>query len=116
MGFTRTNAIITRPSEQRRSLSHEGPETSRVGESTALLGWNALRLASAYFWFKASVAIVSDEKSGQNPGIELRYTDKKTGKQVRVVATAMEQSRLNKIAALLTGSTVLFQALAAAIP
>ena len=73
-------------------------------------------LVSAYFWFKASTVVVSDPNSGHDPGAELQYTDKKTGKVVFVVRTAMEQSRVNKIAAILTGLAVLFQAVAAALP
>jgi hypothetical protein len=73
-------------------------------------------LVSAYFWFKASTVVVSDQNRRHDPGVELHYTDKKTGKDVFVVATAMEQSRINKIAALFTGFAILFQALAAIIP
>jgi len=73
-------------------------------------------LVSAYFWFKASTVVVNDPNTRHNPGVEFRYKDRKTGKDVFVVATAMEQSRVNKIAAILTGLAVLFQAVAAALP
>ncbi len=73
-------------------------------------------IISAYYWFKASTAVVSDESSGHEPGVEMKYTDKRTGKEVYVVATAMEQSRLNKIAALFTGLAVLLQAAASVLP
>ncbi len=73
-------------------------------------------LIAAYFWFKASTAKVTDRDSRYNPGTELSYEDPDNkGHDIRVVATAMEQSRLNKIAAIHTGLAVLFQALALAI-
>ena len=73
-------------------------------------------LVAAFFWFKASTAVVTDPNNIHDPGAELAYTDKRTGKDVFVVATAMEQSRLNKIAAILTGLTLLLQAGATACP
>jgi hypothetical protein len=83
-----------------------------------ILTWAAIlcSLVSAFFWFKASTAVVTDPNNVHNPGVEAIYTDKRTGKDVFVVATAMEQSRLNKIAAILTGLTLLLQAGATACP
>lgn len=83
-----------------------------------ILTWAAILcgFVAAYLWFKASTVVVSEAGGKHDPGIELRYTDKKTGKEVLVVATAMEQSRVNKIAAIWTAFAVLFQALATALP
>ena len=83
-----------------------------------VLTWAAIicGLVSAYFWFKASTVVVSDAGSGHNPGAELHYTDEKTGKGVFVVATAMEQSRVNKIASIWTALAVLLQAIATILP
>ena len=76
-----------------------------------------LGFVSAYYWYKASVAKVTDDKSGHNPGVELMYEDPDNkGQNIRVVASAMEQSRLNKIAATYTALAVLFQAIATALP
>ena len=89
-----------------------------LGITKQVLTWAGILcgLVSAYFWFKASTVVVNDPSTRHNPRVELHYTDKKTGKDVFVVATAMEQSRVNKIAAILTGLAVLFQAVAAALP
>ena len=64
---------------------------------------------------KASDVVIMDPNSRHNPGVEQSYTDQNTGKAVYVNATAMEQSRLNKIAAFFTCLSVLFQAVAAAL-
>jgi len=84
----------------------------------AILTWAAILcgFVAAYLWFKASTVVVSEAGGIHNPGIELGYTDEKTGKEVLVVATAMEQSRLNKIAAIWTALAVLSQALATIVP
>jgi hypothetical protein len=91
---------------------------SLLSSAKYVLTWAGIAcgFASAYSWFKASTAVVDDPNNVHDPGVELRYKDKRTGKDVFVVATAMEQSRLNKIAALLTGLTVLLQAIAAVLP
>ena len=83
-----------------------------------ILTWAAILcgVVSAGFWFKASRAVVTDPDNVHDPGAELHYTDKRTGKDVFVVATAMEQSRLNGIAAKLTCLTFLLQAGATACP
>jgi hypothetical protein len=82
-----------------------------------LVSWASIgfSLLSAYWWYRASVAVVTDEKSGHNPGVELEFEDKK-GRTVRIVASAMEQSRLNKIAAIWTAIAVSLQAITTALP
>ncbi len=84
--------------------------------SKQILTWVAILcgFVSAYFWFKASTVIVANH-SRHDPGVEMAYTDKKTGREVFVVATAMEQSRVNKIAAVFTGLSALFQSVAAVL-
>jgi hypothetical protein len=83
----------------------------------AILTWAGIVCAfiAACFWFKASTVVVNDPNNVHDPRVELRYKDKRTGKDVFVVATAMEQSRINRIAAILTGLAVLLQAVAAAL-
>jgi hypothetical protein len=83
-----------------------------------ILTWAGILCAfiAAYFWFKASTVVVNEENNVHDPGVELILTDKRTGKDVFFVATAMEQSRINKIAAILTGLAVFLQAVAAAVP
>ena len=67
-------------------------------------------LASAYYWYKASVAKITDDNSIHRPGVEALYDDPdEPGKQIRVFASAMEQSRLNKIAAVHTALSLLCQ-------
>lgn len=76
-----------------------------------------LGVVSAYYWFRASTAKVTDENNRYDPGMELTYEDPdEKGRSIHVVATAMEQSRLNMIAALLTGLAVLCQAIASLFP
>lgn len=84
----------------------------------ATLTWLAVlcALISAYYWYRASTAEVNHGNNGHEPGIELQYTDKRTGREIYVVATAMEQSRLNKIGAVFTAAAVLLQAFASAVP
>lgn len=91
---------------------------SLIRWTKAILSWAGILcgLASAYFWFKASTVVVGPENSRHEPGVELQYTDRQTGKEVLVVATAMEQSRVNKVASILTALAVLLQALSTAIP
>ncbi|MFN0139917.1 MAG: hypothetical protein ACKVQW_07495 [Pyrinomonadaceae bacterium] len=77
----------------------------------------AFSLISAYFWYKASVVKITEVNNIHDPGVELRYEDPKDpDKEIHVVATAMEQSRLNKIAAMFTALAVLTQAMATIIP
>jgi hypothetical protein len=76
-----------------------------------------LSLISAYFWYRASVAKITDVNNIHDPGTELYYENpKKPGEHIYVVASAMEQSRLNKIAAIFTALAVLTQAMATIIP
>ena len=72
-------------------------------------------LTSAYFWFKASVVVVNSPPD-DDTGSGMVYTDPKTGKDVYELATAIEQSRINKIAAIFTGLTVLLQAVGGVLP
>ena len=84
-----------------------------------LLSWSSVifGLLAAYYWFRASTAKVTDEANIHDPGVEMLYEDPENeGKYIYVVATSMEQSRLNKVAAIYTGLAVLFQAVAAALP
>jgi hypothetical protein len=92
---------------------------SLIHRAKEVISWVGIVLGfmSAYYWYKASVAKVTDDKSGHHPGVELRYEDPNNkGQSIYVVASAMEQSRLNKIAATYTALAVLFQAVASALP
>ena len=70
---------------------------------------------ASFYWFKASTAKITEHPNRHNPGAEMIYEDKRSGQSIHVVATAMEQSRLNKIAAVYTAIAVLCQALASAL-
>jgi hypothetical protein len=71
---------------------------------------------AAYCWYKASTAKVTDENDKESDrGIEFRYRDK-DGNQIHVLAKADKQSKLNMVAAILSGLAVLFQAAALIIP
>jgi hypothetical protein len=73
---------------------------------------SVLGFVAARIWFKASTAKVTykDERLERlKPDSDLVTVD---STDVHYVATAMEQSRLNKIAAIVTAFAVLFQALA----
>ena len=98
-------------------LDRWGTQDSLLSCVKQFLTWAGIlcALVSAYFWFKASTVVVHDRSGGLEPGAEIRYTDKNTGKDVFIVATAMEQARVNSIAAVFTGLAVLFQAIAAAL-
>ena len=92
---------------------------SIIHRAKDIVSWVGIVLSfvSAYYWYKASVAKVTDDRSGHNPGVELTYEDPDNRDQsIRVVASAMEQSKLNKIAATYTALAVLFQAVASALP
>ncbi|WP_434031243.1 hypothetical protein [[Pseudomonas] boreopolis] len=81
--------------------------------------WIAVTLgfASALLWHRASVAKITDETNVYNPDVEIATRDHSDpGKYIQIVATAMEQSRLNKIASILTALAVLCQAIATGIP
>jgi hypothetical protein len=69
-------------------------------------------LIAAFYWFKAGMAKVTDEDNPYDPGIELRDNPDNKGHRLLYVATVMEHSRLNKIAAIHTMLAVLFQAVA----
>ena len=71
---------------------------------------------AALCWYKASTAKVTYKNDkGSDRGIEFRYADK-DGKKVHVLETAEKQSKLNMVAAILTGVAVLLQAAALLIP
>jgi hypothetical protein len=94
------------------------PEPSLIQGIHQLLSLGAIvfGLIASYYWFKASTAKVTEHPNRHNPGVEMTYDDKRSGQSIHVVATAMEQSRLNKIAAVHTAISVLCQALASALP
>jgi hypothetical protein len=70
---------------------------------------------SAYYWYRASTAKVTGP-SRHHPGVEFRYDDPdEGGQQIHVVASSMEQSRLNKVAAGYTALAIACQALATAL-
>jgi hypothetical protein len=75
-----------------------------------------LGLLAAICWYKASTAKVTDKDDKQfYRGIEFRYPDK-DGNQIQVLGTATKQSKLNKVAAILTGFAGLFQVAVFIIP
>src|SRR6266446_5597834 len=78
----------------------------------------AFGLIAAYYWYKASNAKVTtrDNNPHPNPGVELLSNPDSEGHRVLYTSTAIEQSRLNKIAAIYTAIAVLFQAAASLIP
>lgn len=83
------------------------------------LSWGSLLLGflSAYYWYRSGVAKITDNQNVYNPSIELAYDDPScTGQKIYVVATAMEQSRLNKIAAIYTALAVTAQSIATFLP
>lgn len=76
-----------------------------------------LGLASSYFWYKASVAKVTEQINRHNPDIELLTRDPSSPENhIFLIATAMEQSRLNKIGAVLTALAIFCQAISTTIP
>ncbi|WP_234682994.1 hypothetical protein [Bradyrhizobium monzae] len=83
-----------------------------------LLAWLSVPMGilSAVLWYQAPVVVVSEGDSKDLPGYYLGMNHpwaKKAGKQISLVGTMAEASRLNKWAALATGITILLQALAA---
>ena len=67
-------------------------------------------LLSVFYWYRSSVAKINDEHSQHKPGVEALYDDPaEPGKQIRVFASAMEQARLSKIAAIYTAAAIFFQ-------
>ena len=73
---------------------------------------------SAYYWYRASTAVEYAGKTKHDPGGEFITGGPEGGPRtgIAMFATAMEQSRLNKIAAVHTAVAALFQAVTNAIP
>jgi hypothetical protein len=70
------------------------------------LAFILLSLASACFWFIASITKAT--KPDKDLGIEMEYKDKK-GREIYLNATAKRQSKFNAIAAVLLGLAIIFQ-------
>jgi hypothetical protein len=67
-------------------------------------------LLAAWYWYKASTKKITDKDNNpHNPGIELVGNADNKGRLPLYTSTAMEQSRLNAIAAKYTAVTVGFQ-------
>ena len=64
---------------------------------------------AAYYWFKASSGKVTTRDNPHNPDNEARGNPDSEGHCDLYTSTAIEQSRLNKIAAIYTAIAVLFQ-------
>jgi hypothetical protein len=70
----------------------------------------AFGFIAAWYWYKASTAkITTRDNNPHNPDIELRGNPDSEGHCDLYTSTAIEQSRLNKIAAIYTAIAVLFQ-------
>ena len=68
---------------------------------------------AAYYWFKASSAkVTTRDNNPHKPDFEARGNPDSEGHQYLYTSTAMEQSRLNKIAAKHTAIAVISQAAA----
>jgi len=71
----------------------------------------ALSIISAYYWYKASKAKVTEPDN--SIGIEQRYPDPENkDKLIHVLATAKKQSELNAVAAKFIAWAIAFQAAA----
>ena len=72
-----------------------------------------LGLLAAYYWFKASKVKVTDKDTRYDPRFDFLVNDPEDkGRDTNFLATVMEQSRLNRIAAIYTGFAILLQAAA----
>ena len=70
-------------------------------------------LLAAYYWFRASKAKVTDQDARYDPRFDFVVNDPEhKGDDTNFLATVLEQSRLNRIAAIYTGLAILFQAAA----
>jgi hypothetical protein len=68
---------------------------------------------AAYYWFKASTAKVTDKDMRYDPRFDFVVNDPEgKGRDTNILATVLEQSRLNRIAAIYTALAILFQAAA----
>jgi len=86
-----------------------------VKDISYLFSWLAIGfgLVSAYYWYRSSIAKVNTPDSPHKPGVEATYTDPEDpSKEIRLFATAMEQARLSKIAAVYTAASLVSQAIA----
>ena len=72
-----------------------------------------LGLLAAYYWFKASKVKVTDKDTRYDPRFDFLVNDPEDkGRDTNFLATVMEQSRLNRIAAIYTALAILLQAAA----
>jgi|RhiMethySRZTD1v2_1073278.scaffolds.fasta_scaffold1796748_2 hypothetical protein len=72
-----------------------------------------LGLLAAYYWFKASKVKVTDKDARYDPRFDFLVNDPEDkGRDTNFLATVMEQSRLNRIAAIYTALAILLQAAA----
>ena len=70
-------------------------------------------LLAAYYWFKAGKVKVTDKDARYDPRFDFVVNDPEDkGRDTNFLATVLEQSRLNRIAAIYTGLAILFQAAA----
>jgi hypothetical protein len=70
-------------------------------------------LLAAYYWFRASKVKVTDEDARYDPRFDFVVNDPEDkGRDTNFLATVMEQSRLNRIAAIYTALAILLQAAA----
>jgi hypothetical protein len=70
-------------------------------------------LLAAYYWFKASRVKVTDQDARYDPRFDFVVNDPEDkGRDTNFLATVLEQSRLNRIAAIYTALAILFQAAA----
>jgi hypothetical protein len=70
-------------------------------------------LLAAYYWFNAGKVKVTDKDTRYDPRFDFVVNDPEDkGRDTNFLATVMEQSRLNRIAAIYTGLAILFQAAA----
>ena len=70
-------------------------------------------LLAAYYWFKAGRVKVTDQDARYDPRFDFIVNDPEDkGRNTNFLATVLEQSRLNRIAAIYTALAILFQAAA----
>jgi hypothetical protein len=70
-------------------------------------------LLAAYYWFKASKVKVTDKDARYDPRFDFVVNDPDDkGRDTNFLATVLEQSRLNRVAAIYTALAILFQAAA----
>ena len=68
-------------------------------------------LLAAYYWFKAGKVKVTDRDARYDPRFDFVVHDPEgKGRETNFLATVLEQSRLNRIAAIYTALAILFQA------